>query len=348
MKRILAIDGGGLRGIIPATLLASLERHTGRPSRETFDFLAGTSTGAIIVAALAAGVPAAEVVTFYEQDAADVFTQSWLNLPRRVLQGYMYSTQRLHDAIGRRLPAEARMWQINDSPVELLITATRLSDGAPWYFVRDQPNNSQRAGRFSLVDCVVASAAAPTFFHPWPMPRPTLVPGAHLPHEDEEDESDADELLVDGGVTVAGNPIYQARVEAFDYSVGFTPDDTVAISLGTGRYIEERSPSNLISWLQWVLSALLRSPGEQQTELTERHFGARGLSLYRIDAELPEDIPLDKVSRVADLRAIGEELAATLDWDAMLAERETPEAVNTHNTLFSQYAHRSTRAARRK
>ena len=50
MRRILSIDGGGIRGIIPATVLASLEAHTGRLTRETFDFVAGTSTGAVLAA----------------------------------------------------------------------------------------------------------------------------------------------------------------------------------------------------------------------------------------------------------------------------------------------------------
>lgn len=335
MKRILAIDGGGLRGIIPAMLLADLERHTGKPTRETFSFLAGTSTGAIIVAALAAGVPATDVVEFYENDADEVFTRSWLNLPRRALRGYMYSTDRLHAAIERRLPPSARTWVINDSPVDVLITATRLSDGVPWYFVRDKPTNSGRTGKFPLLDCVVASAAAPTYFEPWPMPQPAAAGGPHV----HVDTHDARELLVDGGVTVAGNPIYMACVEAFEYGKGYDPADALAISLGTGRYVEQREPTHIFSWLQWILGELLRSPGEQQTEITERHFGRRGLCLYRIDAELPADIPLDDVSRVSELRQIGTELAATLDWDAMLAGEPTADRVGAKNTLFPQYAH---------
>ena len=59
MRRILSIDGGGVRGIIPAVLLAELERETGRPARETFDFVAGTSSGAVLAAGIAAGIPAA-------------------------------------------------------------------------------------------------------------------------------------------------------------------------------------------------------------------------------------------------------------------------------------------------
>ena len=62
MRRILSIDGGGVRGIIPAVLLASLEQRTGRRARESFDFVAGTSTGAVLAAGIAAGVPAERMV----------------------------------------------------------------------------------------------------------------------------------------------------------------------------------------------------------------------------------------------------------------------------------------------
>lgn len=62
-RRVLSIDGGGIRGIIPAVLLTELERQTGRPARETFDFIAGTSSGALAAGALAAGVPAERIVS---------------------------------------------------------------------------------------------------------------------------------------------------------------------------------------------------------------------------------------------------------------------------------------------
>ena len=59
---LLSVDGGGIRGIIPAVALAKLEATTRRPARETFSFVAGTSTGAIIAAAIAAGIPASRIV----------------------------------------------------------------------------------------------------------------------------------------------------------------------------------------------------------------------------------------------------------------------------------------------
>ena len=168
-RRILAIDGGGLRGVIPVCILASLEAHTGRAVREDFRFLAGTSTGAIIVAALAAGLPATEILKFYEEDASTVFARHWFTWAQRLVFGRMYSTHALRAAIENRLPHEARGWLLNQVPNEILVTATKLRDGRPWFFVKDQPNNSSKTGAVPLLECVVASAAAPTYFDPWLM-----------------------------------------------------------------------------------------------------------------------------------------------------------------------------------
>jgi predicted acylesterase/phospholipase RssA len=71
-RYLLSIDGGGIRGIIPAVALAKLETTTGRPTRETFSFVAGTSTGAIIAAAIAAGIPATRIVELYVDRAREV------------------------------------------------------------------------------------------------------------------------------------------------------------------------------------------------------------------------------------------------------------------------------------
>src|SRR5687767_12843469 len=100
MRRILSIDGGGVRGIIPAVLLASLERSTGRLTRETFDLVAGTSTGAVLASGIAAGIPADRLVTLYAVRSPEVFR----SLPlvsglRRLLTGSIYDTARLHGLI---------------------------------------------------------------------------------------------------------------------------------------------------------------------------------------------------------------------------------------------------------
>jgi patatin-like phospholipase/acyl hydrolase len=172
----------------------------------------------------------------------------------------MYSTKKLYDLIADEIDA-ARDWTLNDSPIDLLITAKRVPDGKTWYFVRDNRRNSRWTGRLKLVDCATASAAAPTYFEPWMMAEP-------IPPVDREPIG----RLVDGGVGVTGNPVYQACIEAFYYTYKFKPEETTAVSLGTGRYRDKKMPGWIWPWLGWILGELLESSGEQQTKITQRTF----------------------------------------------------------------------------
>ena len=317
MRRMLTIDGGGVRGIIPAVLLAALERSTGRPTRETFDFIAGTSTGAVLAAGLAAGIPAERLVTLYARRSPEVFRSvPLLSGLRRLVTGAIYDTATLHGLIRDELGAVARDWTLNDAPVDLLITAKRLVDGMPWYFVRDNPANSCRAGGFRLADAVTASAAAPTYFRPWPVP-----PIGEL---------------IDGGIGVAGNPVYQACVEAFRYTDGYAETDTIVVSLGTGYFLKRKRPTWIYSWLHWLLAELLRSPGEQQTELVDRHF--RDATFYRVDLELPRDFSMDDATKMADLKVLGEKLLPRIAWSKILDGSDTHWLVGKGHRQPSEYA----------
>ena len=300
-RRILAVDGGGVRGIIPALALEALENATGRPARDSFDFLAGTSTGAVIAAAVGAGIPAERIVSLYRRRGPELFRRiPILSLLRRIAAGNQYDVGALRLMIGEEL-GDLAGWRVNDVPRDVMITAKGLDDGHPWYFVKDRPGETAgRTGRLLLADCVTASAAAPTYFAPWPI--------------------EGIGLLVDGGVGVAGNPVYQACVEAFEYS-GYATSETIVVSLGTGRFLDRRRPTWLWSWVEWVLGEMFRSPGEQQTELVQRHY--RAASLYRIDVRLPRDFPLDTVGDGLDeLEGIGRGLAALIDWPAILDGRD--------------------------
>jgi hypothetical protein len=91
LVRILAIDGGGMRGIIPARLLAHLEERTGRRAAELFDLVAGTSTGGLLALGLSKPDPhhparphyrASEIVDFYRLSGRDIFRRSLLHFIR--------------------------------------------------------------------------------------------------------------------------------------------------------------------------------------------------------------------------------------------------------------------------
>jgi hypothetical protein len=327
-KLLLSIDGGGLRGILPVCMLVRLEEQTGKPARETFSFVAGTSTGSLIAAGIAAGVPASQMLNLYLNRARDVFPRHPLDpvwkFVKRILRGHMYDARRLRRVLGEEA-GPARDWQLNDSETYLLITAKRVDDGMPWYFVKDTALNSGRTGKLPLMDCITASSVAPTYFDPWTVPEPDPPPG-HRPVG----------RLVDGGVGVAGNPVYQACVEAFWYTGKYSPADTIIVSLGTGHHASLANPTWLLKWLTWTVGELLDSAGEQQTDLVKRHF--KDTPFYRLQPALTHSIGQDGVKNVPELYDIGQRFADAIDWAAILAGEDSPFRIDESNTLARQYA----------
>jgi predicted acylesterase/phospholipase RssA len=315
---LLSIDGGGIRGVIPATVVRKLEEQTAKPARETFHFLAGTSTGAIITGGLAVGIPAARIREIYLERGPEIFRGSDIvNFIQRIVRGYMYSTQKLHDVLAEEA-GDAADWTVGDSPVDLLVSAKAVKDGEPWYFVKDDRRHERKTAGFNLVDCVTASAAAPTYFKPWPI--------------------DPIGDLIDGGVGIAGNPVYQAAVEAFDFAEGYTPADTTIVSLGTGRHMgETETPSWILPWIEWLIDELLDSTGEQQTQITQRHFAPPAL-FYRIDVRLEKSIGMDDVEALDELAEIGEKLAAEVDWNEILAGKPNQYLITPARVDFDEYS----------
>ncbi|HEY3342974.1 MAG TPA: patatin-like phospholipase family protein [Anaerolineae bacterium] len=301
---LLSIDGGGIRGIIPLCALAEMERQLGKRSREVFSFIAGTSTGAIITGGLASGMSAESLLNLYQQLATQAFR---FDLPGFIcsLGSFRYRSKPL----AKLMTTYFKDVTLNSLPVDVLISATCVADGKPWYFVRDNPCNAGLTGKVKLVDCATASAAAPTFFEPYSVPD--IGP------------------CVDGGIGIAGNPVYQTCVEAFYYMPAGTyiPAETLVVSLGTGYTPTAAAPHNLVNWVEWVVGELLALPADQQTQLVLRHFQTAGTT--RVNPPLPRDIGMDDVSAVADLVKIGRALAATLDWNAILsgklALKRTPQ-----------------------
>lgn len=294
---ILSIDGGGIRGIIPATVLVALEAQMGRPIRECFDYLAGTSTGGLICAAAAAGIPASRILEIYTTRGNEIFKPlKALADVKRLAVGYMYDPANIRKVLASEL-GDAAAWTINDSPVRLLLTAKGI-DTHPWYFVKDNPKNSCLTGKLGLVDCAVAGASAPTYFSP---SKVTIDWGPLV--------------MVDGGVGVTGNPVYQACVEAFYYD-DFTPQDTRVISLGTGFFLPgNQTPSGLLGWLEWTVNTLLDAPEDQQTQIVQRHFPG---VMQRFDWKLPRAIDMADTGCVPALEQVGQDAAAAMDWRKVL------------------------------
>jgi hypothetical protein len=315
MRTILSIDGGGVRGIIPLACLVRLESRLGRPCREIFDMAAGTSTGAVIAAGIALGVSARGLLSLYRELAAQAFQRLpwWEVLRNRGNHRYRIDfVARLLTEMGAHLP-------LNSLPLDVMITAKNTRTGRTDFFVRDRRGNAHLWGDLPLRDAVLASIVAPTYF----APHQTRYRGA-------------DYVWVDGGVGVAGNPCYQAAVEAFHYSDdAYLPGETRMLSFGTGRtpHAIDAPRASIVDWGVWVLNELLEDSADWQTYITRREYGGNGrLDFRRYQLDLSPSvmtvlgvdvlggvnlakIGMDAVWAVDLLERIGRAFADHIDFD---------------------------------
>ncbi|HUP05445.1 MAG TPA: patatin-like phospholipase family protein [Bryobacteraceae bacterium] len=299
MRKILSIRGGGIRGIIPACCLIGLEQQLGGLTRDHIDYCAGTSTGALLTAAVAAGVPATEILKIYTDRSQEIFTPTGaIAEAKRLIDGYMYDPKNLQKVLASVLGAGAQ-WTVNDCPIGVMISATAMN-GHNWYFVRDNPKNAGSTGAVKLIDAAVASASAPTYFNHWTIDN---VGGKSV-------------TFFDGGVGGTANPVYQACVEAFEFDA-FTPADTRVVALGTGYYPgSDAPPSGLIGVITWSTSTLVDTGEDWADDAVNRQWPGITTSFNPL---LPSDIDEADTSAIPALVTAGQKLAAAIDWTKLLA-----------------------------
>ncbi len=265
--RILSIDGGGIRGIIPALVLAEIERLSKRPACELFDLIAGTSTGGIIALGvtvpsdaeqLASGQPrwsAQDLAGLYVSEGPKIFARSLL----RTIQTADSLIEEKYAATGLEAALERYMGdvQLSHALTDVLVTSYDIQTHEPVFFKSFVPRPQTEPGSRDLYRTpsspqsppspqpdypmrVVARAtsAAPTYFEP----EHVLATGPG--------ESPSDCALVDGG-TFANNPAMCAYAEALRNHPG---TDVLIVSLGTGRLTESISFEQAKSWgiVQWL------------------------------------------------------------------------------------------------
>jgi uncharacterized protein len=238
--RILSIDGGGIRGLIPAILLTEVERRTGRRICELFDLIAGTSTGGILACALTA--PAAEdparpryradeLPALYETEGPRIFSRS---LGRRIasvdgLLDERYDDEGLRGALGRYLGAA----RLRDALTPVFVTAYDIEARAAFFF-RSARAVGDPAEDYAMADVARATSAAPTYFEPV-----AVVPAG----------GGAGHPLIDGGV-FAVNPAMCAYADALR---GADRVELV-VSLGTGSHTRPLALAKVRGWgeLEWA------------------------------------------------------------------------------------------------
>jgi len=250
-KRILALDGGGLRGILTLGMLRRIEailreRHGDDPGFRLchyFDLVAGTSTGAIIAATLAAGMTVDEVIGHYRRLGREVFSKDWL---RKGIVRARYDEKTLVTHL-QRVFGKDRTLGDKSLQTGLLIVTKRLDTGSPWplgnnpggrYFKAKPSDTWISNADYPLWKVVRASTAAPSYFDPEPI---TIA--------SEKGKKAVTGTFVDGGVSPFNNPSLQAFMYATldGYNVKWLTgaDRLLLVSVGTGSSDPSQTPSRV-------------------------------------------------------------------------------------------------------
>lgn len=302
IARILSIDGGGIRGLVPALLLSHLEASLGAPLAERFHLVAGTSTGGIIAAGLCAPAPiaAAELVHLYEVDGPRIFTQAPLHALAS-LGGTIqekYSDTELERALARRLSG----WLSEVSLAELLIPAYDLEARDAFFFkswvargLELTPPEVRADRDFDLAGAARATAAAPTYFEPARVRA----------------RSGKTRALVDGGV-FANNPAmcaYAAARRLYPNADGF-----LIASFGTGQLqrpirFEQAKNWGLVGWARPLIDVML--DGVADTVDYQLQQLAPAVRTYRFQGALTnasDDLDDASAANLERLRRLGRQM----------------------------------------
>ena len=162
--KILSLDGGGIKGLYAAKLLAQIEEKTGKPIGEFFDMICGTSTGGLIALAITKGVPCKIVADFYEKHGKLIFpnTTGILGLTDKARQGFWgtkYDTGPLKKAITELLNDYDKMDSCNHL---MCIPAFNVTKGRPKVF-KYPFGHFHAEKRHTILNVALATSAAPTF-----------------------------------------------------------------------------------------------------------------------------------------------------------------------------------------
>jgi len=288
--KVLAIDGGGIRGLIPALVMAEIERRTGRRIADLVDMIAGTSTGGILACALGKPdpLPAAEVASLYLEEGPRIFDRSLLKQITS-LGGYLderYSDTGLVRALERYL-GETPM---SAATVPLLLTAYD-TEARAIHLLRSEGEHSGA----TMVQAAHATSAAPTYF------EPVRLDGA---------------TLIDGGV-FAINPSLCAFAE-----VGGSLD--LLLSLGTGEHTRRLPYDKVKDWgqLEWArpLIDVVFDGGQDAVDLQlQALLSDRYVRLQTQLDRASDDLDDASERNLALLRQEAETLIAATDLDAVCA-----------------------------
>lgn len=273
--RILSIDGGGMRGIVAARMLEVIQEWLDEPIANYFDLIAGTSTGAILAAGIAIGMPPSELYRLYLEKGQNIFPyQSWFD-PRRIglvlkygLSAPKFSDDGLVRVIQEEVGLDKTVSDVTAQGVsskrKLMLTSYDTVQRLPVLFKSWHP--LEWYASIPLWEACVCSASAPTYFPAHPL-------------QIKYDQTVITHSMVDGGVG-ANNPTAWAIAEAIQllrtkqmakgnaaFSLDQMTNEISVLSLGTGALMrslpwKEVRNWGLIEWAPRIVDVIMDAPND--------------------------------------------------------------------------------------
>lgn len=258
--RILAIDGGGAKGMFAVGALVELEKTLNRPCKDLFDLVYGTSVGAIIATMIAIGHEAEEIEKWFLKEIPKIMRPKAPGQRSRVLR------RAIRNYFGVR--------KFDDVDMLLGVVATRTDFNRPMVFKTSASQAIKGNQTFvpgwgaSLADALIGSCAARPVFDS------AIVP----------DTTDGDVPVIDGGF-VANNPCLFALIDAI-YTLRQPREDVVALSVGVGKY-PPKEPSGVVKLAKKYWS----------TKLLETVQSANTNTMEQLVTVLFQDVPIIRVDK---------------------------------------------------
>lgn len=289
MRRILSIDGGGIRGLLPASFLATVEDAVGEPLVDYFDLIVGTSTGGIVALGLGAGMPAAEIRDFYLTHGPSIFSGSRAPRSIRHLVFGKYSATGLRSALQDAFGTK----RLGASQTRLVVPSVNLENGEVHIYKTAHHQRLERDYKERMVDVALATAAAPTYL-------PTYRTTGGIP-------------LVDGGL-FANNPVGLAVVEAIGV-LQWPASELRVLSLGCGAEaldvgLAGQRNMGRVYWAPKVVGVFMSA--QSSSSLGTAQLLAGHENVLRINPAVAAGrFGLDRTSEMASLQGLGESHART-------------------------------------
>lgn len=283
VRKILSIDGGGIKGVFPASFLATIEDSITGNLSDYFDLIVGTSTGGIIALGLGLGFSAKDILSFYEKYGPGIFKGNRFFRLIRQLGFAKYENKALKQALEQTFGGR----KLGESKNRLVIPSLNLETGEVYVYKTAHHRRLEHDYKEDAVNVALATSAAPTYF-------PTHTTSSGIP-------------LIDGGLW-ANNPIGMAVVEAVGV-LEWPRNELKVLSIGcTSESLNIKAArKRSLGRLYWGLNiADVFMVSQSSASFGTAQLLAGHTNVIRIDPKVAnKKYGLDTVAEITSLKSLG-------------------------------------------